>query len=122
MMGQTETKWGWWQVLAAQELPDGRKMKVKLLYFHPGQKTSYQYHNHRSENWYVIFGQGSAIIEEDGIMIVQIYAGETYSVGLGTHHQIKNTSNEYPLLILETQIGDMCEEEDIVRLEEDLGL
>jgi mannose-6-phosphate isomerase-like protein (cupin superfamily) len=122
-MGQTETKWGWWQVLAARDLPElGRKMKVKLLYFNPGQKTSLQYHNHRSEIWTVIFGEGTAIIEEDGIMVVPIYAGETYNVGLRTQHQIKNMSNELPLLILETQIGEMCEEEDIVRLEEDLGL
>lgn len=108
-----ETKWGRWYVTA-----EGVGWKTKILEIDPDQMISLQYHNKRSENWVIIQGHGMLLIEEGSGERYVFSIGETdhYWIDKGSLHQVKNTGR-IPLIIAETQLG-ICEEEDIVRLDE----
>ena len=44
-------------------LIEEKTLKVKKLIIHPGQKISFQFHNHRDEKWFAIKGKGLVYIE-----------------------------------------------------------
>ena len=79
----------------------------------PNKNISYQYHNHRNEDLIILDGNGEIII--DG-KIKKFNRGDKITVKIGAKHSIRaNTLLE----IVEVQYGYLCEEEDIVRLEND---
>lgn len=102
--------WGRWTVLDSGEGFCVKKIEVK-----PGQRLSLQYHHHRSEHWMVIGGR--AQIEING----QSSAMEVCShiqIPLKARHRLANIGLT-DLVILELQQGDILDENDIVRLEDD---
>lgn len=113
MIGEFENRpWGSWHVL-----DEGEGYKVKRIEVMPGQRLSYQTHEHRSEHWIVIAGTATCVI--DGAEIV-VATNETVFVEIGQAHRITNM-HEDTLMIVEVQGGAYTGEDDIVRLEDDYG-
>ncbi len=106
-----ERPWGSWELLAM-----GPGYKVKRLIVKPGQRLSLQFHHHRSEHWVVV--QGTATVIRDDERLVLRPDDSTYIPRRG-RHRIMNEGTE-PLVIIEVQVGT-CDEDDIVRLEDDYG-
>ena len=107
------TPWGSWEVLSEEP-----GYKVKRLIINPGQQTSYQYHLHRTEYWVTVIGNGECCINEQDHML----SAEGLPIVIPYHcrHEIRNPS-ETPLVIIEIQYGTICEEEDIIRLDDIYG-
>ena len=105
-----ERPWGRWTVLEA-----GFGFTVKKIEIEPGHRLSLQYHHHRSEHWLVIEGEGEVEINEERISIKQ---RSHVHIPLKAVHRVKNTGDAV-LIILELQQGDILDEGDIVRLEDD---
>jgi len=74
-----------------------------------------QYHHHRSEHWLVISGVGEVEIDGETTAIVE---RSHVHIPLKAVHRVRNTGT-VPLVILELQQGDILDEADIVRLEDD---
>ena len=99
--------WGSWYVL---DLDQG--YKVKRLEILPDQSISLQYHNHRSEHWTIVQGEGRLIIHGT---INEVSKGDSFTIPKQTLHKITNTHLTETLIAIEVQIGDICSEDDIVR-------
>jgi mannose-6-phosphate isomerase-like protein (cupin superfamily) len=122
-----ERPWGTWLVLAMQP-----GYKVKKLTVNPGQSMSKQYHTHRDEYWVVFKGRGDLFLDyanygpetqengfklsHDGKGLTRLYKGSHIKIEKQVIHKVTNTGDE-PLVIIETQVGEITEEGDIVRLD-----
>jgi len=104
--------WGDYEVL-----DDAATFKVKRMTVEPGQRLSYQRHEHRSEHWFVVSGTG--LVTLDGADRV-VAAGTAVDVPRGAAHRIQNTSEE-PLVFIEVQRGTYFGEDDVERLSDDYG-
>ncbi len=92
---------------------DDKTVCYKTLMVKHGEQISVQYHNKRSEVWWIPDENSNYELTLDNIK--QIYMGERrINVPVGMIHSIKNLSVK-PLIIYEMQYG-ICEESDIVRL------
>ena len=113
MTKRTERPWGWFDLL---EEGDNQPYKVKTIYVNPNHQFSLQRHNQREEFWMVVEG--------DGIVTTSTYKCD---VKRGSHiHVRKNeihrmTAGEFGIKFIEVQVGSVCDEDDIVRLEDDYG-
>ena len=95
-------------------LTEGKDYKVKEITILPGQQTSLQYHDYRTEYWTVTEGSGTVIVNEDKI---SAKPGNTFTIPIKAVHRL--TAEENGITIVEVQMGEKCLEEDIVRLEDD---
>lgn len=102
--------WGRWTVLDA-----GLGFTVKKIEIDPGHRLSLQFHHHRCEHWLVIAGKGMLELDEEKRVIE---TGSHVYIPLKAVHRVKNTGTAV-LSILELQQGDVLDEEDIVRLDDD---
>ena len=91
--------------------------KFKELRVSPDSKLSLQKHFHREEFWLV--HKGCADIEIEGVN-QSLEEGQIIHVPKESKHRISNSSDK-ELVILEIQRGDILEEEDIVRYEDQYG-
>ena len=113
MIYNEERIWGHFTVLY-----DANNVKVKELVVKPSHCLSYQKHSKRSEFWVIQSGVARVVknysdtIDNDHTKILQ--AGETVSIPVGNWHQVVNIGKE-PLVIIETQYGEACVEDDIER-------
>ncbi len=107
---RTDRPWGSFFVLE-----DSARTKVKRLVVNPGQRLSYQSHEHRDEHWIVI--AGVALVTLNDVVSEHRY-GDHIFVGRGTKHRIACGGPE-PVEIIEVQVGDSFAEEDIVRYSDD---
>lgn len=106
-------QWGYYEVLNVFD-NDPIYIKIKKLTIIDNRNISYQYHNHRSEEWFVLKGIGEVII--DG-KCSKIKSGDIIKVNKKVKHSIRALKT---LEIVEVQYGDeKIEEEDIVRIEYD---
>lgn len=105
-----ERPWGYWEVLAL-----GHGFKVKRMVLKAGHRMSLQKHKHRHEHWFVFGGQAQVTCEGACFHLAE---RETTTIPAGAVHRIENRGTD-PLVIIEIQIGDYCEEDDIVRLADD---
>ena len=114
----SERSWGTWIVLAMQP-----GYKVKKLKVNPGFALSKQYHTQRSEYWVVLSGNGELLLDKSRILDYNYLSNQKIKKGDYIHipkqviHKVSNTGTE-PLVIIETQVGEVCDENDIVRLDE----
>jgi len=97
--------WGWYLTLLSR-----KHYKVKLLRFHREKACSLQYHNHRHELWLFLTGGGKF---KNNTEQAWVEAGEWMSVPVGAYHRFFASM---PTYVLEIQYGDICSEEDIVRI------
>lgn len=88
----------------------------KIITVDSGQRLSLQSHEKRSEDWYVISGVG--ILELDGSRF-ELSAGSKFEIHKREIHRLENAGSE-PLVVAEMQCGE-CDENDIVRIEDDYG-
>lgn len=98
-------------------LDDEPGHKVKRITVTPGQRLSYQRHEHRSEHWFVVAGEGTVVL--DGVD-EPVRPGDAVDLPAGTAHRMHNTGTE-PLVFVEVQHGTYFGEDDIVRLSDDYG-
>jgi len=99
--------WGEWHVLDVDQ-----GYKVKRLMILPDQAISLQYHNHRSEHWTIVQGEGKVIVDGN---IFTVKKGESFYVPRMALHKITNTHLNETLIAIEVQMGEICSEDDIVR-------
>ncbi|MBL8339840.1 MAG: phosphomannose isomerase type II C-terminal cupin domain [Rubrivivax sp.] len=108
-----KTPWGHWETFA-----EGPGYKLKRLHIDCGECFSLQYHEHREEHWVVVEGAGtythgwseSALKEPEGVgpgMHIHVPARYLHRLTAAQHS---------PLVVVEVQTGERCEEADIVRL------
>jgi len=105
--------WGMYRVLL--ETP---YTKVKEIVVLPSQRFSLQYHNHRSEVWTVVKGDGVVQVGKDS---EQIFTEDVIQILEGDHHRM--TAGENGITFIEVQLSSdgIFDEDDIVRLEDDYG-
>ena len=108
---RVERPWGWYE-----DLLEGPGYKLKRLLIRNGQRLSLQRHQHRSENWTVVSGEGELFC--DGHWH-QATPGSTLHIPCGAIHRARGGAGD--LLIIEVQHGTHLEETDIERLEDDFG-
>jgi mannose-6-phosphate isomerase-like protein (cupin superfamily) len=113
----TQKPWGSYTVLFRAE-----QVVVKQLTIEPDASISLQFHNSRSERWYILKGKPSVELENGkGHLVMEVMApGEIVDIPAYSRHRIRNFSSE-PAEILEIQSGKVIDEEDIVRLADIYG-
>lgn len=104
--------WGRWEVIAI-----GDRYTVKRITVLPAQRLSLQYHHHRSEHWTIVEGEGEVEVDES---IRRLGFGEHVFISVGAKHRVRNPG-ETPLVFVEVQVGDLLDENDIVRVSDDYG-
>ena len=112
----TETRpWGSYTILNTHINQDV-KYKIKRIEVLPLQRLSLQSHNHRSEHWTIVSGEGLVQLDNTQIKVTK----ESYiNIKKGQLHRIQNTSSTQILIFIEIQIGEYLEEDDIIRYEDD---
>ena len=88
---------------------------IKQIVILPKKSISLQKHNHRSEHWIVLRGQANIIINNKKMLLNE---SESAFVAAKDKHKITNSTTQ-PLIILETQLGKILSEEDIIRYDVD---
>lgn len=104
--------WGQFEVIL-----DTQNLKVKTITVNPGQRLSYQFHNKRSEHWFVVSGIGTFTIGDEESKYAP---GTTVFIPIGKPHRMANYEHD-PLIVLEVQTGTYFGEDDIVRISDDYG-
>ena len=106
----TERPWGHYIKFFEEEGVWVKRVEVK-----PGARLSLQKHNHRSEKWNIVTGQGLVIIDGKEF---KVGPGAVVDVPLGAVHRIGNVG-QAGLVFIEVACGDKLSEEDIVRFQDD---
>ena len=88
---------------------------VKRVEVGSRSRLSLQKHNHRSEKWIIVAGEGSALVDGKEIPVLP---GVVVDVPLGVTHRMSNAKDQ-PLVFIEVATGDYLGEDDIVRLQDD---
>ena len=105
-----ERPWGSFRQLTHNQLTTVKVHRVK-----PGEATSWQSHNQRSEFWYIISGDGKVLI---GDKKCEVTSGAEYNVPVGTKHRwIAGLSG---IILVEVATGNF-DEEDIIRYADKYG-
>lgn len=90
----------------------GKNCVMKTIVIFPGQRLSTQKHFYRNEFWFVQEGSGILYLENTSR---KCSAGQTVSIFSETIHGFYNNSDK-EVVIQEMQYGELCDENDIVRL------
>ena len=102
--------WGGYEVLL-----DSETYKVKRIIVDPYQQFSLQYHNKRVEHWVIVKDGGKIIV--DNSEHIAFLRSSWYIKEKSIH---RATAASDGLVFIETQIGK-CDEDDIVRIQDDYG-
>jgi len=114
-------KWGRYTVIWKN-----KDVKVKYIRVNPHSGLSFQKHYHRAELWFVVKGTATIYtygipgISGDKVNLAKVQDNKKtkhhfFYINKGEWHQLINEEDE-PLIVIEIQFGDKCEEEDIERL------
>lgn len=104
--------WGSYSVLGLSE-----RHKIKNISVMPEKKLSLQLHYHRNEHWAVV--KGIALVKVDDKEFF-LRTGESTFIKEGQMHRLSNPGR-IPLEMIEIQLGEVVDEDDIVRFEDDYG-
>lgn len=91
--------------------------RAKTLVVYPGHSLSLQYHQHREEHWKIL--DGSAIIQINNDRYTG-YKNTEWFIGKNVKHRIITSNNEH-VVIREESFGDVWNEYDIIRIEDQYG-
>lgn len=83
---------------------------MKRLIIKKDKNISYQHHNHRSEFWTIVEGEGYGILSK-------VNTGDTFTIEKNVKHSITVINGD--LVILGVQYGTEYDEDDIVRITRD---
>ena len=110
LSGETEFRpWGSFKVIEKNE-----KYVVKKLIIHSKRKLSLQKHIHRSEHWTVVKGEAYITLDKKKITLE---TNKSIFIPKESIHCIENKLDE-DLEIIETQMGEVLSESDIIRYED----
>ena len=101
--------WGHYIVITKKE-----NYLIKKIIILPKESISLQMHNHRSEHWIILSGVAHIIIGKNELILKE---SQSTFVPKRTKHKITN-KNTKPLIILETQLGSILSEQDIIRFDD----
>lgn len=87
---------------------------VKKLIINQGERISFQFHDHRTEKWTIVRGNGLIKIEKKE---TKAKRGDSFSINPKEVHSIENIGKT-SLEIIEVQLGNILSEDDITRLED----
>jgi len=104
-------EWGNFQVLL-----DEPNLKVKKIVVKTGKRLSLQLHELRDERWFIASGCGEVQI---GNKTTDISEGDELFIEKYQVHRVRS-SGLIDLVIIEIQTG-VCNEDDIIRIEDDFG-
>ena len=104
--------WGFYETLEC-----GQRFQVKRICVKPNASLSLQRHEHRSEHWVVLSGQGEVTRGDETFVLSRDQS--TY-IPNKTKHRLRNHGEEN-LEIIEIQVGDYLSEDDIHRYEDQYG-
>ena len=104
--------WGSYSLLESSETH-----KIKNITVMPGKKLSFQLHYHRNEHWAVVKGTALVKVDKDEFFL---RSGESTFIKEGIKHRLSNPGR-IPLEIIEIQLGEVVDEDDIIRFEDDYG-
>ena len=96
-------------------LSDEKDFKIKKIEVNPSKRLSYQFHNKRSELWYILNGEGVVTINEKKI---EVKKGSIVKIEKLEKHRIENSGLK-TLTFIEVQTGSYFGEDDIVRIQDD---
>lgn len=102
--------WGTWEVLDT-----GGLYAVKKIHVSPGEQLSYQVHEHRDEHWIVVAGVGRVTLNDK---FIDVTVNDHVFIKAGENHRIANPGTGV-LAFIEVQVGDLLDENDITRLDDD---
>ncbi len=105
-----QRRWGEYRIIGSSDSEDKLKSLTKELVIFQDKQLSYQLHNHRSEVWTVISGEGEVVL---GGVVSRVRAGSVINIPSGTLHAARCVMSD--LRIIEVQQGDILAEEDIER-------
>ncbi|MBQ8814235.1 MAG: cupin domain-containing protein [Lachnospiraceae bacterium] len=95
--------WGYYEILREEPA-----FRIKRVTLYPGRSMRLHRHAHRSEHWTIVSGHARIIIDGKSHEYTN---GDTVSVTPGTYHRLSNIGEEN-LLIIETSMGKILQEED----------
>ncbi len=95
----------------------GERHLLKRIEVFPGEKLSLQSHKHRDEHWVVVSGRAEIQIDEKTFILQE---NETAFIPKGASHRLANPG-DVAMTLIETQIGDILDEEDIIRYKDIYG-
>ncbi len=107
---KADLAWGTWEVLET-----GKNLCVKRISVKTQQKLSLQTHQHRQEHWIIVQGNADVTL---GKTTVPRTKNDVVFIPIGEFHRIKNTGNQ-DLVFIEVQTGNLLDEQDIIRYNED---
>ena len=110
MNKKVKRPWGYYNLLVKKN-----EYLIKRIVIAPKQSISLQKHNHRSEHWIVLSGKADIRI---GTKKTILKASQSVFVPEKRKHKITNRLS-VPLVILETQLGKILSEKDIIRYDAD---
>lgn len=99
-----QRKWG-----SFLQFSENQPTTIKLLYVDKGKSISYQFHNYRSEQWYVIKGK---VLVTKGIESQILMTDQSITIDVKEKHKLEGLEDS---IILEISRGHFSED-DIVRL------
>lgn len=110
---QEERPWG-----NFRQFTQNNPSTVKIITVKPGESLSLQSHEHRTEFWRVIKGQGVVEIDEAKHLAKE---GDEFTVQAGSKHRV-SVDSESPsdFIFLEIAFGEF-DEQDIKRYEDKYG-
>ena len=91
-----------------------KNLKIKKITVNPKSRLSKQFHNFRSEHWFII--EGKASVFKDGEIKI-LKKGNSIDIPNKSIHYIQNETNKL-LIFIEIQMGSYFGEDDIVRLDD----
>ncbi len=104
---------------------------VKQITVNPGMRLSLQSHNHRCEHWVIVSGTGLVHLQHEQesvagtshpvLQSIAVQPRQHVWVPIRARHRITNTSQTQKLVFIETQLGDILDEDDIIRYQDDFG-
>ena len=89
--------WGWYEVIL-----DHPQTKVKLITVKPNSRLSYQYHHKRQEQWTVVSGNLTIVLDDEKV----------FRAWNETKKEVR---------FIEVQTGTYFGEDDIIRIEDDFN-
>tara|TARA_Y100001970_G_C14252373_1_gene872800 strand:- start:1942 stop:2283 length:342 start_codon:yes stop_codon:yes gene_type:complete len=101
--------WGNYQIIEK-----GKTYVVKRIVVNPGGMLSLQSHDHRSEHWIIVKGQAEVLVDEENFTLK---INDNIFVPPKSKHRLTNKQNE-DLIVIEVWLGDILDEEDIIRYED----